>query len=272
MEQRTIALIGAGNMTTSLIGGLINDGYDPGKIIVSNPTELKLELLKKSFGIMVTTANQQAALAADVVVIAVKPHVIKEVVIDLVDVIKRKKCLVISIAAGIRTTSLAQWLGSEIPLIRCMPNTPALVGTGATALYANSVVSESQKEIAESIMRAVGISVWVEQEQQLDTVTALSGSGPAYFLLVMEVLSQAAHELGLPADTAKLLTLQTALGAARMALESDDSIEQLRHKVTSPGGTTEQALNVLEENHIGSIFAKAMASAKLRSEELASLF
>ena len=160
----------------------------------------------------------------------------------------------ISVAAGIRETSLRDWLGDQTAIVRCMPNTPALVQSGATALYANARVSEDQRSLAETVMRAVGLALWVEDESQMDAVTALSGSGPAYFFLTMEAMSAAGEELGLSRETAHLLTLQTALGAARMAIESSETPEHLRHRVTSPGGTTERALEVLEHGGVRDIF------------------
>jgi pyrroline-5-carboxylate reductase len=181
------------------------------------------------------------------------------------------KPLVISIAAGVRSDALQRWLGGAVPVVRAMPNTPALVQTGATGLYATPAVSATQRDLAESIMRAVGVTVWVEDETLIDTVTALSGSGPAYFFLVMEVLENAAVNLGLPRETARLLTLETALGAAKMALESSEDPATLRARVTSPGGTTERALQIFQQADLAGIFADALAGAQARSQELAKL-
>jgi len=208
---------------------------------------------------------------AKVVVLAVKPQVMPGVAKELAQVVQATRPLVISIAAGVRVESLDAWLGGDVALVRTMPNTPAMIQTGATALFASTEVSESQANLAESIMRAVGLIQWVEDEAMLDTVTALSGSGPAYFFLVMEILEHAATQLGLPQETARLLTLQTALGAARMALESEDSTAVLRQKVTSPGGATEQAIKTLEEGDIRRLFAEAVRSAQQRSVELSAL-
>ncbi len=180
--------------------------------------------------------------------------------------------LVISIAAGIRTPDLARWLGADTAIVRAMPNTPALVQSGATGLFANAHVRDQQRDLAETILRAVGLTLWVEQEDQLDLVTALSGSGPAYFFLVMEALQEAASKLGLPAETARLLALQTAFGASRMALESDEDAAALRQRVTSPGGTTEQALRVLEEGGLRNLMEQALTAAARRSRELADQF
>lgn len=272
MTTPTIALIGgAGNMGTSLIGGLINNGHPADKLWATDTSVEKLSELQKKFGIHTTTDNKQAIQSADVVIFSIKPQMFSNLAVDLADIIKAQKPLVISIAAGIRESSIQHWLGGTAAIVRVMPNTPALIGCGAAALYANALVTHEQRNMAESILHAVGIAVWLSDEKSMDAVTALSGSGPAYFFLVMESLQQAAEELGLPHDIARLLTLQTALGAARMAIEDDRPLHELRQNVTSPGGTTEKAVSVLEENNIRVIFQKALSAAKLRSEELAEL-
>lgn len=273
MVTPTIAVIGAGNMGKSLIGGLIQDGHPSQQLWVSDINQDQLAAIQQAFPIHTTASNTEAAQAADVVIFAIKPQLFAAVATGLVTVLQARKPLVISIAAGIRETSIAHWLSGPAPLaiVRAMPNTPALIGCGATAMYANSSVTPEQHNMAESIMRAVGVVVWVKHEALMDTVTALSGSGPAYFFLMMEALQQAAQQLGLPEETAHLLTLQTALGAARMGIESGVGLADLRRHVTSPGGTTEKAISVLEENNIRGLFKKALQAAKLRSEELASL-
>lgn len=266
-----IAFIGAGNMGSSLIGGLIKNGHSADKIIASDPNQDHLQQIKKTFGIKTAPNNSEAAAVADVVLLAVKPNAFAEVAKGLKDAVQKRKPMIISIAAGVREGDMQKLLGGGLAIVRCMPNTPALIGCGATALYANSFVNAEQRNIAESILSAVGIAVWVENEEQIDTVTALSGSGPAYFFLVMEAMQQTAEQLGLPTDVARLLTLQTGLGAARLAQESEKSLTELRRSVTSPGGTTEKAISVLEEHNIREIFRKALHSAKIRSEELAKL-
>jgi pyrroline-5-carboxylate reductase len=271
MTTPTIAMIGAGNMGSSLIGGLIKNGHPADKIIATDPSEEKLQHLLESFGIQVTKDNHAAAAIADVLIFAVKPQVFGLVAAPLHDLVQQRKPLVMSIAAGVRAASIEQWLGGHAAVVRVMPNTPALIGVGASALFANKYTSDDQRNIAESIMRAVGIAVWVDEENQMDTVTALSGSGPAYFFLILESLQNAAEELGLPAATAQLLTQQTALGAALMAIDSTHTPAELRQHVTSPGGTTERAVNVLEEKQIREIFKLALSAAKQRSEELANL-
>ena len=266
-----VTVIGAGHMGSSLIGGLINDGHPPEKIIAADPSEKALISLQEIFPIHTTTNNSMAIQTTDVVIFAVKPQSFKEVAEPLSEVIQAKRPLVISVAAGIRVDSIEHWLGSDVAIVRAMPNTPALIGCGATALYANKQVNSKQHALAESILRAVGIVVWLEKEALMDAVTALSGSGPAYFFLVMEALQESAEKLGIPRETARLLTLQTALGAARMAIESGTSLTELRQQVTSPGGTTEKALSVLEEKDIRQLLHEAVMAAKSRSEELAEL-
>ena len=205
-------------------------------------------------------------------VLAVKPQVLQDVAGDLSAALAQQRPLVISIAAGIREATLRSWLGENTAIVRAMPNTPALVQSGATALYANTRVTEQQRSLAESILRAVGLVIWVEDEDLMDAVTALSGSGPAYFFLFMEAMQAAGMELGLPADTARLLTLQTAFGAARMALESPEDAGTLRRHVTSPGGTTEAAINILQQGELQELVRRALQGAAERSKELAGEF
>lgn len=271
MKNNKIAFVGGGNMARSLIGGLIADGYQASNIWVADPHAVQRDSLRQAFLIHATTGNQEAIAHADIVVFAVKPQVLKSVAQDIAPALQKKKPLIISIAAGIREPTLNEWLGGHHAIVRAMPNTPAMVGSGATALYANGQVSKQQHNLAESIMRAVGLAVWVDDEAHMDIVTALSGSGPAYFFLVMEALEKAAVDLGLPAGTARLLTLQTAYGAAKIALESNESTAALRMRVTSPGGTTEQAIKVLQEGQTPALFNAALLAAHRRSTELAEL-
>lgn len=271
MNTAVISIIGAGNMGSNLIGGLIRNGYSPDKLWACDLNEEKLAVLKREFNIHTTTHNSEAVQAANVIIFAVKPQFFAQAAREAANVIQSTQPLVISVAAGIRVASIEHWLGGEIAIVRAMPNTPALLGCGATALFANTRVTHARLNLAESILRAVGVAVWVPHEPMMDTVTALSGSGPAYFFLVMEAMQQAAEQLGLPPDTARLLTLQTAMGATRMAIESGSSLIDLRRHVTSPGGTTEKGVSVLEENNIRDLFMKTLEAAKLRSEELANI-
>ncbi|MEW6353401.1 MAG: pyrroline-5-carboxylate reductase [Pseudomonadota bacterium] len=269
MKDTTIAFIGAGNMAGSLIGGLIADHCAPERIWAADPSAERLDALRARFGVHTTVSNAEAARHAQVVVLAVKPQVLREVAQELAGTLQGQ--LVISIAAGVRVAALNAWLGGKAALVRAMPNTPALVQSGATALYANVRVSQAQASLAESILRAVGLTLWLQDETDMDAVTALSGSGPAYFFLVMEALENAAARLGLAREAARLLTLQTAFGAAKMALESAEDCATLRARVTSKGGTTEQALKILQEGGIQALFDDALCAAHARSIELADL-
>ena len=265
----TITFIGAGNMARSLIVGLLQDKAQVA-LRVADPDQHQLDAIRQHWPeVMATTNNLEAIQGADVVVLAVKPQIMREVAQGLAAQVQRSHPLIVSVAAGIRESALNGWLGGNLPLVRCMPNTPALVQACATGLYANANVSEAQRSLAESILRAVGITLWFDEEDKLDAVTAVSGSGPAYFFLVMEAMQTAAEKLGIEAEDAKLLVIQTALGAARLALESGEQPAELRRKVTSKGGTTEAALKVLNEGGLPALFEQALAAAANRSRELA---
>ncbi len=270
MHIPTIAIIGAGNMGRSLLGGLIANQFPAKNIWITDPDTEKQRILQQEFNIHTTSDNHAAIKVADVVILAVKPTILMEILSELKPTLEAKNPLIISIAAGVRIANIQKKLHHEYAIVRCMPNMPALIRAGITALYANKYVSKKQRDMAESMLRAVGIIVWLKDEKDMDLVTALSGSGPAYFFLVMEALQSAAEKLGLSSDIARLLTLQTALGAARMALESQETAQELRHRVTSPGGTTEAAISVFEKAQIADIFAQALTAAKNRSEELAN--
>lgn len=264
-----ICFIGAGNMAQSLIGGLIASGYDKQLITATDPTAEQRQLITERFGIHCFADNNEATAQADIIVLAVKPQVLQLVTESLAETVKTEQPLVISVAAGIRTNAIDNWLGGDCAIVRTMPNTPALIQTGATGLFANAAVSAEQKSQAEHIMRAAGLTVWVDEETQLDAVTAVSGSGPAYYFLFMEAMEQAGKELGLDEKTAHLLTLQTALGAAKMVLESRQDCATLRHNVTSPNGTTEKAIQSFEADNLRETVAKAMQAAQHRAVELA---
>jgi pyrroline-5-carboxylate reductase len=271
MNNRNIAFIGGGNMARSLIGGLIAEGYPPARIYVSDPAHERLAELAAEFGVHIVASNGEAAAQADAVVLAVKPQVIRPVATELGEVLRNREALIISIAAGVRAADLAGWLGGDAAVVRTMPNTPALLQTGATALYANARVSAAQRDLAESLLRAVGVTCWLDDERLMDAVTAVSGSGPAYFFLLIELMQETAVRLGLPPDTARLLTLQTAIGAAKMALESREDAAVLRQRVTSPGGTTERALDVLEQGDIRDLVERALRAAAERADELGDM-
>ncbi|WP_200842749.1 pyrroline-5-carboxylate reductase [Zhongshania aliphaticivorans] len=264
-----IGFIGGGNMASSIIGGLVASGIAAEKIWASDPNTESLAKLKDVAAVNTGSDNNALIANVNVVILAVKPQIMKLVASDIADAVKTHQPLVISIAAGVTSDSLANWLGGSPAIVRCMPNTPALVRSGATALYANTQVSDLQRQQATTILEAVGLALWVEQESQLDAVTAVSGSGPAYFFLVMEAMQAAGRDMGLSNDVAKQLTLQTALGAAQMAMASDVDVAELRRRVTSPKGTTERAINTLEEGGLRQLFAQALDGARVRAEELA---
>ena len=268
MESNNFAFIGGGNMARSLVSGLISSGLDPQFVTVADPSQAQLDLIAESCNVKTATDNKTAIKNADIVVLAIKPQVMREVLADIRDTVVKHRPLIISIAAGITETSLRLALDAETAIVRTMPNTPALVQSGATAMFANQNVSDAQKEKAESVMRSVGIAIWLEDESMLDAVTAVSGSGPAYFFLLMELLERSGRELGLPADAAQKLSLQTAYGAAHMALESTESTAELRQQVTSPGGTTAAALAELEKSGFGEAFVNAVKTACRRATEL----
>lgn len=267
MHNGKLTFIGGGNMAASLIGGLIAQGYPAARITACDPSGEARQRLAAEFGIQTSDDNARAAAAAEILVLAVKPQVMADVARGLAPALAHRP-LILSIAAGIPLAALSRWLGGGAPLVRCMPNTPALVRTGITGLYADPGVDQAQRQVAERILGAAGATLWVAEEAALDAVTAVSGSGPAYFFLVMEVMMAAAERLGLQPEVARELTLQTALGAARMAMESDVDVAELRRRVTSPGGTTEAAIRVLEAGELGRLFAAAMSAARDRAAEM----
>jgi len=267
-NQPILAFIGAGNMARAIIGGLISNGYPAEKIWASEPEAERLVDLKEQ-GLKTTTDNNEAVQAADVVVLAVKPQILKNVTVSIAASVQSSQPLIVSVAAGIMTTSIDTWLGGNSAIVRCMPNTPALVQTGASGLYANAKVSDEQRQQSETVLNATGITLWVDEESQLDAVTAVSGSGPAYYFLVMESMIAAGEKLGLTKETATQLTLQTALGAAKMAKESEFDPAELRRRVTSPNGTTEQAIKCFIEGELPELFDGAMQACNDRSVELA---
>ncbi len=263
-----ITFIGAGNMATSLIKGLIAGGHDAAAIRASDPAPEQLRKIAE-LGVATSDDNNAQLLGADVVILAVKPQVMASVAEGLTALSTDQ--LLVSIAAGVSLSSLAGWTSGEQPIVRCMPNTPALLGAGITALCANESVSPAQRQLAEAVLASAGRTLWVSPEDQLDAVTAVSGSGPAYFFYLMEAMIEAGQALGLSAETAATLTLETARGAALMALEGPPPA-QLRANVTSPGGTTQAALEVLEAADCHGIINAAIAAAAKRSHELAIEF
>ncbi|KPU59202.1 pyrroline-5-carboxylate reductase [Pseudomonas fluorescens] len=267
MSKTRIAFIGAGNMAASLIGGLRAKGLEAAQIRASDPGEETRARVSAEHGIETFADNAQAIVGADVVVLAVKPQAMKAVCEALRPSLKPDQ-LVVSIAAGITCASMNNWLGAQ-PIVRCMPNTPALVRQGASGLFATAEVSVEQRQQAQELLSAVGIALWLNEEQQLDAVTAVSGSGPAYFFLLIEAMTAAGVKLGLPADIAAQLTLQTALGAAHMAVSSDVDAAELRRRVTSPAGTTEAAIKSFQAGGFEALVETALGAAAHRSAEMA---
>jgi pyrroline-5-carboxylate reductase len=269
---RKLAFIGGGNMAAALISGLTKRGLPPDRVMVADPSDEQLKRVARDYGVRTAADNAGAVQGAEVVVLAVKPQQMRGAALGLAPHLAASRPLIISVAAGIPHASLARWFGPQIPVIRTMPNRPALNGFGATGLFAPTGVGAAYRALAETIMAAVSATVWVEHESQMDTVTAVSGSGPAYFFLFMEALEAAAHERGLPTEVAHRLTLETAFGAAQMARQSADSLATLREQVTSKGGTTAAALEVLNGAGLRAIVAHAVAAADRRSAELAAEF
>ena len=267
-DQPSVSFIGAGNMARAILGGLVANGYDPEKIWASAPEDSHLQGLRNDFGIYTTTDNRHCASQADILILAVKPQVMAEACKDIISVVQNTRPLAVSIAAGLDTATIAEWLGGEVPVARCMPNTPSLVGQGAAALYATESVNETQRTAVTNIFDSTGLAVWLEDENLMHAVTALSGSGPAYCFMLLESMENAATEAGLPPETARQLAIQTMGGAAKMAAESDDDPAQLRRNVMSPGGTTEQAIETFESGGLRELVSKAYNAAKKRSAEL----
>ncbi|PSL13940.1 pyrroline-5-carboxylate reductase [Marinobacterium halophilum] len=267
-QQPVVAFIGAGNMARAIIGGLLENGFAPANIWAAEPDAERLEDLAAQ-GLNTTTDNATAVAAADLVVLAVKPQIMQAVTRDLAPAAQQHQPLFVSIAAGITLAALDQWLGGDVRLVRCMPNTPSLVQTGASGLFANARVSELQRAQATEVLEAVGIALWVQNEAELDAVTAVSGSGPAYYFLMMEAMTAAGVKLGLSETTARDLTLQTALGAARMAAASDVDAAELRRRVTSPKGTTERAIQTFQAGGFETLVDTALTACRDRSIELA---
>ena len=268
MSTPSIAFIGGGNMAGSLLAGLLADGCPPASIRVAEPNEARRQELTARFGVRTCASNRQAVGEAATLILCVKPQLAPQVCREIGSLVSELGPLVISIMAGVTEAAIQTWLGAPVPVVRTMPNTPALVQTGAIGMHASPEVTEEGRNQAETILRATGLIRWVDDEAQIDAVTAISGSGPAYFFLLMEALEQAGIDLGLDAETARLLTIQTALGAARMAVESDSPPARLREQVTSPGGTTERALAVFEEAGLRALVGRAALAARDRAAEI----
>ena len=270
MENKTvIGFIGAGNMAYALIKGLLNNGFDANQINISDPNE---ELLRnRESELKVTTYSDNTSLLSnsDIIFFAVKPQVLSSVCLELKGVVKSKH-LFVSIVAGIRSSDINRWLGGNFALIRTMPNTPALFQTGVTGLFANELVNNEQKSLVSSILSSVGECFWVNEEKLIDAITAISGSGPAYFFLLMESMKQAGMALGLDEETANSLSIQTAYGASLMANKTGKDSRTLRTEVTSPNGTTQSAIESFQDQNFEGIVANATRAAYDRARELSN--
>jgi pyrroline-5-carboxylate reductase len=267
MTKPTIGFIGAGNMANSLLGGMISRGIGLDRIWMSDVDRELLDERSRQYAVHTTTNNEEVARWADVLILAVKPQLMQQVCEPLQQALADHESLIISVAAGVPVEHLRTWLGGP-PLVRCMPNTPSLVQAGTLGLYAGSDVSADQQAITEEILGGAGLVLWFEEEKELDAVTAVSGSGPAYFFLMMEAMIEAARAQGLSARQARQLVLQTARGASELALTSEDHPDELRRKVTSPGGTTAAGLEVLEDGGYRELMDRAVEAARRRAEEL----
>jgi pyrroline-5-carboxylate reductase len=267
-----LTILGGGNMGRALIGGMLRCGTRPEHISVGESFAPARDALSADFGIRAASDNAAAVEAASVVVVAVKPQVAGSVLAALQPILQRTRPLVISIAAGIRVAALESWCGAGVPVVRAMPNRPALVGAGATGLFAPASISSAHREIAAKVMQAVGEVIWVSTEDHLDVVTALSGSGPAYFFLLAELLMQGAIDLGLDPSAARRLATATLHGAGQLANAGDGDLAQMRAEVTSKGGTTEAAVTSLESADLRGIVARALEAATHRSRQLAEQF
>lgn len=269
-NELKICFIGGGNMAAALIGGLAGKLTTGANIHVVDLNADTLQRLQQQFGVSTASAIDDAVAQSDVVVLAVKPQQMKEVVAQLKSHIGKQ--LVLSIAAGIRAADLSRWLGGHDAIVRTMPNTPALIGKGVTGMVATAGVSATQRDAADAILRAVGETVWLDDEALIDPVTAVSGSGPAYVFYFLEAMQQAAQEMGLTAEQGNALAISTFTGAAQLAAQSEDPVSVLRERVTSKGGTTYAALTSMEQSGVKEAIVKAMKAAAARGRELGEEF
>ncbi len=270
MENKTvIGFIGAGNMAYALIKGLLNNGFDANQINISDPNEELLQSRESELEVTTYSDNTSLLSNSDIIFFAVKPQVLSSVCLELKGVVKSKH-LFVSIVAGIRSSDINRWLGGNFALIRTMPNTPALFQSGVTGLFANEVVDNEQKSLVSSILSSVGECFWVNEEKLIDAITAISGSGPAYFFLLMQSMTQAGMALGLDEETANSLSIQTAYGASLMANKTGKDSRTLRAEVTSPNGTTQSAIESFQDQNFEGIVANATRAAYDRARELSN--
>lgn len=270
MGEISVGFVGGGNMTRAIAGGLLASGFSATDILISEPSAKQREILRQEFpGVATTDGNSEAAAQSDYLVLAVKPQILATACRDLAGQVQRTRPLIISIVAGIRSDDIDRWLGGNLAIVRVMPNQPALLQQGVSGVFANERVTAAEQAGAERIMAAVGRVVSVPREADIDAVTAISGSGPAYFYLLIDMLMQTAQQLGLDDQAAATLAMETASGAAALATASGESMQKLIARVRSPGGTTAAALDSLEEQNIRDIFARALTAARDRAVALA---
>ncbi len=270
MTQTSIAFIGGGNMARSLVAGLVRRGTAPADIHVAEPVDALRDALHADFGVTVHADARDAAAAAATWLLAVKPQVLREVCTSLQPLAAAPPPLVVSIAAGITSAQLERWLGGNAAVVRAMPNTPALLGAGVTGLFATAQVTAAQRAQADHVLASAGRTVWVDDEALMDSVTAVSGSGPAYVFLLAEAMEAAGIAQGLPAEAARTLVQQTLLGASRMLEEAGEAPDELRRRVTSPGGTTQAAIEAFQAGGFEALVAGALLAAQQRGRSLSA--
>ncbi len=269
MNDVRIGIIGAGNMAQALISGLVKQGFADG-LIASDPSQEARNAVAVQYTVKTSADNNDAVIDSDVIILAVKPQIMDAALASISASVDERQ-LVISIAAGITCAQICNGLSHNQPVVRAMPNTPALIGAGISGLAANEYVNDSQRQLTKRILEATGEAVWLEKESQIDAVTAVSGSGPAYFFLLIEALTKAGEEIGLEPQTAARLALATGAGACQLAQHSDVSPAELRRRVTSPGGTTAAALQVLQEGGFAQLMSQAVQAANQRGIELSGV-
>ncbi len=270
MKNIKVAFVGGGNMTRAIAGGLIDSGFDAADILISEPVDEARESLAADFpGVLTSADNKAVVAAASCVVLAVKPQILPEVCRDLRDTVQQRRPLIVSLAAGTRGADIDAWLGGSLSVVRLMPNQPALLRLGVSGLFANEQTSPEEQERAARIIGAVGSVVPVNSEADMDAITAVSGSGPAYFFLLIDMLMKSAIDLGITADVARTLAVETARGSAALAISETASMDELIARVRSPGGTAAAALESLENANVRDIFSTAITAARDRAVELA---
>lgn len=271
MSSYTVGFIGGGNMARALVGGLVSSGFPPANLLVSDPDEKRRAILGHDLpGVTVTADNDAVAAAADCLVLAVKPQLMRAVCESLAAAVQQSRPLIISVAAGTHSRDIDTWLGADLPVVRVMPNQPALLLRGASGLYANELTTNEQRDRATEIISAVGSVVHVHDEDEIDAVTAISGTGPAYFYFLIDMLIRSAEDFGLDTKAAHKLVMDTAQGSAALAAVSGESMETMIARVRSPGGTTAAAFEVFDDENVRAIFARAFGAARDRAVELAS--